>query len=71
MPYVVAYQQNLHFKQLFQVLKLMDFAGADDMEHVAYGMVSMEDGAMSTRSGRVIWLQEVLDKAVEKARKII
>lgn len=69
--YVVAYQQNLHFKQLFQVLKLMDFAGADDMEHVAYGMVSMEDGSMSTRSGRVIWLQEVLDKAVEKARKII
>ena len=49
----------------------MDFAGANDMEHVAYGMVSMEDGSMSTRSGRVIWLQEVLDKAVEKARKII
>lgn len=69
--YVVAYQQNLHFKQLFQVLKLMGFAGADDMEHIAFGMVSMEDGSMSTRNGRVIWLQEVLDKAVEKARKII
>ena len=69
--YVVAYQQNLHFKQLFQVLKLMDFASADDMEHIAFGMVSMEDGSMSTRNGRVIWLQEVLDKAVEKARKII
>lgn len=69
--YVVAYQQNLHFKQLFQVLKLMDFAGADDMEHVAFGMVSMEDGAMSTRHGHVVWLQEVLDKAVEKARAII
>lgn len=69
--YVVAYQQNLHFKQLFQVLKLMDFAGADDMEHIAFGMVSMEDGSMSTRNGRVIWLQEVLDKAVDKARKII
>ena len=69
--YVVAYQQNLHFKQLFQVLKLMDFAGADDMEHIAFGMVSMEEGSMSTRNGRVIWLQEVLDKAVEKARKII
>ena len=69
--YVVAYQQNLHFKQLFQVLKLMDFAGADDMEHIAFGMVSMEDGSMSTRNGRVIWLQEVLDKAVEKAKNII
>ncbi len=69
--YVVAYQQNLHFKQLFQVLKLMDFAGADDMEHIAFGMVSMEDGSMSTRNGRVIWLKEVLDKAVEKAATII
>lgn len=69
--YVVAYQQNLHFKQLFQTLKLMDFAGAEDMEHIAFGMVSMEDGSMSTRNGRVIWLQEVLDKAVEKARGII
>ncbi len=69
--YVVAYQQNLHFNQLFQVLKLMDFAGAEDMEHVAFGMVSMEDGSMSTRSGRVVWLSEVLDKAVEKAFKII
>lgn len=69
--YVVAYQQNLHFKQLFQVLKLMDFDSADDMEHVAFGMVSMEDGAMSTRHGHVVWLQEVLDKAVEKARAII
>lgn len=69
--YVVAYQQNLHFKQLFQVLKLMDFAGAEDMEHIAFGMVSMEDGSMSTRNGRVIWLKEVLDKAVEKAASII
>lgn len=69
--YVVAYQQNLHFKQVFKVLELMDFAGKDDMEHIAFGMVSMEDGAMSTRQGRVVWLKEVLDKAVEKARAII
>ncbi len=69
--YVVAYQQNLHFKQLFKVLELMDFAGKDDMEHIAFGMVSMEDGAMSTRQGRVVWLKEVLDKAVEKAGAII
>lgn len=69
--YVVAYQQNLHFKQLFKVLELMDFAGKDDIEHVAFGMVSMEDGAMSTREGHVVWLKDVLDQAVEKARKII
>ena len=69
--YVVAYQQNLHFKQLFKVLELMDFAGKNDLEHVAFGMVSLEDGAMSTRGGRVVWLQEVLDKAVEKAAAVI
>lgn len=69
--YVVAYQQNLHFKQLFKVLELMGFEKAADMEHIAFGMVSLEDGAMSTRSGRVVWLSEVLDKAVEKARGII
>lgn len=69
--YVVAYQQNLHFKQLFKVLELMGFEKAKDMEHVAFGMVSLEDGAMSTRGGRVVWLAEVLDKAVEKAKRII
>lgn len=69
--YVVAYQQNLHFKQVFKVLELMDFAGKDDVEHINFGMVSMEEGSMSTREGRVIWLKDVLDKAVEKARQII
>lgn len=69
--YVVAYQQNLHFKQLFKVLELMGFERAKDMEHVAFGMVSLEDGAMKTRLGRVVWLSDVLDKAVEKARAII
>ena len=47
--YVVAYQQNLHFKQVFKVLELMGKDWAKDLVHVAYGMVSLEDGAMSTR----------------------
>ena len=41
------------------------------MEHIAFGMVSLEDGAMKTRLGRVVWLSDVLDKAVEKAKSII
>ena len=69
--YVVAYQQNLHFRQFFKVLELMGKPWAKDMVHVAYGMVSMEDGAMSTRSGKVVLLEDVLQKAVEKARAII
>lgn len=69
--YVVAYQQNLHFKQWFKVIELMGEEWYKDLIHVAFGMVSLEDGAMSTREGRVVFLEEVLDKAVEKAQKII
>ena len=69
--YVVAYQQNLHFKQLFKVIELMGKDWAKDMVHVAYGMVSLEDGAMSTRQGKVVWLEDVLDRCVEKALSII
>jgi Arginyl-tRNA synthetase len=69
--YVVAYQQNLHFKQFFKVLELEGCEWAKDMVHVAYGMVSLEEGSMSTRKGNVVWLSDVLDKAVEKAYEII
>ena len=69
--YVVAYQQNLHFRQIFKVLELAGFDWAKDMVHVAYGMVSLEEGSMSTRKGNAVWLEDVLDKAVEKALDII
>ncbi len=69
--YVVAYQQNLHFKQLFKVIELMGEPWAKDLVHVAYGMVSLEDGAMSTRQGKVVWLEDVLNRCVEKALSII
>ena len=69
--YVVAYQQNLHFNQLFKVLEMMGHEWAKDMKHVNFGMVSMAEGAMSTRQGRVIWLEDVLKAAVDKALDII
>jgi arginyl-tRNA synthetase len=69
--YVVAYQQNLHFKQVFKVLELMGKDWAKDMVHVAYGMVSLEDGAMSTRKGKVVWLEDVISKCVEKAYTVV
>lgn len=69
--YVVAYQQNLHFKQVFKVLELMGKEWAKDLVHVAYGMVSLEDGAMSTRKGKVVWLEDVINKCVEKAYAVI
>ena len=69
--YVVAYQQNLHFKQFFKVIELMGKPWAKDLVHVAYGMVSLESGSMSTREGKVILLEDVIDKTIAKARLII
>lgn len=69
--YVVAYQQNLHFRQLFKVIELMGYEWAKDLEHVAFGMVSLEDGTLSTRKGKVVFLKDVLEKAVEKTLTII
>lgn len=69
--YVVAYQQNLHFKQFFKVLELMGKEWAKDLVHVAYGMVSLEEGTMSTRKGNVVFLEDVINKCIEKAYKII
>ncbi len=69
--YVVAYQQNLHFKQIFKVLELLGKPWAKDMEHIAFGMVSLEQGTMSTRKGNVVFLEDVINKCNEKAYEII
>ncbi|MBP5405475.1 MAG: arginine--tRNA ligase [Clostridia bacterium] len=69
--YVVAYQQNLHFKQVFKVLELLGEPWAKDLEHVNFGMVSLVDGTMSSRQGKVVYLEDVLNSAVEKAKSII
>ena len=69
--YVVAYQQNLHFKQLFKILELMGHDWYKCMEHVSFGMVSYEGRALSTREGYVVYLEDLLNKAIEKAREII
>lgn len=69
--YVVAYQQNLHFKQLFKIIELMGHGWYKGMEHVSFGMVSYEGRALSTREGYVVYLEDLLNKAVEKAREII
>ncbi|MEA4872486.1 MAG: arginine--tRNA ligase [Synergistaceae bacterium] len=69
--YVVAYQQNLHFKQWFKVVELMGYEWAKDLEHVAFGMVSMAEGTLSTRRGKVVFLEEVLEAAVQKTFDLI
>ena len=69
--YVVAYQQNLHFQQFFKVLELMGYDWVKDCVHVNFGMVSMEEGTLSTRHGNVVYLEDVLNASIEKTLEII
>ena len=69
--YVVASQQNLHFQQWIKVIELLGYDWAKDCIHVPFGLVSMEDGTMSTRHGRVVFLEDVLNKAIDKTKQII
>ncbi len=69
--YVVASQQNLHFQQWKKILSLLGYEWEKDCIHVPFGLVSLEEGTMSTRHGRVVFLEDVLNKAVEKTREII
>jgi len=70
--YVVAYQQDLHFRQVFKVLELMGYDWAKDQtEHVAFGMISYEGEPLSSRKGITIYLDELLTRAQDKALAII
>ena len=71
--YVTSYEQVLHFKQVFEVAKLLDL---DDkyikgLEHVPFGMVRLKEGKMSTREGNIIKLEELLNEAISRAEKVI
>ncbi|MSS43830.1 arginine--tRNA ligase [Anaerosalibacter bizertensis] len=69
--YVVGSEQKLHFDQWRKIIDLMGYDWAEDCIHVTFGMVRLEEGTMSTRKGRVVFLEDVLKKAVEKTTGII
>jgi len=69
--YVVAYQQDLHFRQCFKTIELMGHEWYKNLEHVSFGMVSYEGQTLSTREGRVVYLEDLLERAQEKALDII
>lgn len=69
--YVVATQQNLHFKQLKLLIDKLGYDWSDEIEHVAFGMVSLVEGTLSTRRGQVVFLEDVLNKSIEKTLDII
>jgi arginyl-tRNA synthetase len=71
MLYVVGADQRLHFQQVFKVLELMGFSWAKDCGHVDFGLIRFNDEKMGTRRGNIIFLEDVLDRAVELAEQIV
>ena len=69
--YVTGNEQKLHFAQFFKVLELMGNEWSKDMVHVPYGLVSLEGGKLSTRSGNVIYAEDILRESIAKIREII
>lgn len=69
--YVVGSQQSLHFKQLINVIDKMGYDWADEIKHIAFGMISLAEGTMSTRSGNVVFLEDVLNNAINKTKNIM
>lgn len=69
--YVVGSEQRLHFQQLKAILKLMGYDWYKDMVHVDHGLIMLADGKMSSRTGDVVLLNDVLNTAIERTKKLI
>ena len=71
--YLTSYEQTLHFKQVFEVAKLLgiDEKYTKGLEHVSFGMILLPTGKMSTRGGNVIKLEELLNEAITRAKDVI
>jgi len=68
--YVVGADQRLHFRQLFATLKKLGYEGPT-YAHVDFGLITLPEGRMSTRRGRIVFLEDVLDEAVARARQLV
>lgn len=69
--YITALDQNLHFAQWFKVIELMGYDWAKDLVHIPFGLVSLNDGKLSTRKGHVVLMEDILNHAIEKTKNII
>ena len=69
--YVVDVRQTLHFQQAFKILELWGFPQAAKCYHLAYGFLTLPEGAMSSRRGNVIFLKDVYDEAVRRVEAVI
>ena len=64
--YVVDTRQSLHFQQVFKILELWGFKQAEKCYHLSYGFITLPEGAMSARRGRVVLFKDVADEAVRR-----
>ncbi len=69
--YVVASEQNLHFKQLFKILELLGYGFAGKCRHLSYGLVNLPSGRMKTREGTVVDADDLIQEETELAKKEI
>ncbi len=69
--YVVGSEQSLHFKQIFEVLDQMKYEWAKNCHHIAFGLYHFRDSKMSTRTGNVIFMEDVLNEAISRTSHII
>ncbi|MGD2057485.1 MAG: arginine--tRNA ligase [Anaerolineales bacterium] len=69
--YVVDVRQSLHFQQVFKILELWGFPQAENCYHLAYGFVTLPEGAMSSRHGNVIFFMDVLQEAERRVHDVI
>jgi arginyl-tRNA synthetase len=68
--YEVGVDQQLHLKQVFKTAEMMEWMPKDGMVHVAHGLIRWETGKFSTRKGDTIHLSDVIERAMEKAKKM-
>ena len=71
--YLTSYEQILHFKQVFEVAKLLgiDEKYTNNLVHIPFGMVQLKTGKMSTREGNIIKLEDLLKESISRVEKII
>lgn len=69
MIYEVGAEQTLHFRQVFWAVELLLWAKREDFVHIPHGLVRLKEGKMSTRKGNVIKLEQVLEEAINRAKK--
>jgi arginyl-tRNA synthetase len=70
--YVVGMPQELHFRQLFALVRAMGYAQGVELEHIKFGTVFDQHGQpLSTRRGNMIYLADLLDDAHQRARAVV